>query len=83
MTVDIKVKKLNELAKLPTRGSKYAAGYDLYAAIDAPISIPPHTTVKIGTGLSFELPRDTFAALYPRSGLAAKHGLRLANCVGE
>lgn len=82
MTVDIKVKKLNELAKLPTRGSKYAAGYDLYAAIDAPISIPPHTTVKIGTGLSFELPRDTFAALYPRSGLAAKHGLRLANCVG-
>lgn len=82
MTVDIKVKKLNELAKLPTRGSKYAAGYDLYAAIDAPISIPPHTTVKIGTGLSFELPRDTFAALYPRSGLAAKHGLRPANCVG-
>lgn len=82
MTVDIKVKKLNELAKLPTRGSKYAAGYDLYAAIDAPISIPPHTTVKIGTGLSFELPRDTFAALYPRSGLAAKQGLRLANCVG-
>lgn len=82
MTVDIKVKKLNELAKLPTRGSKYAAGYDLYAAIDAPISIPPHTTVKIGTGLSFELPRDTFAALYPRSGLATKHGLRLANCVG-
>lgn len=82
MTVDIKVKKLNELAKLPTRGSKYAAGYDLYAAIDAPISIPPHTTVKIGTGLSFELPRDTFAALYPRSGLAAKQGLRPANCVG-
>ena len=82
MTVDIKVKKLNELAKLPTRGSKYAAGYDLYAAIDTPISIPPHTTVKIGTGLSFELPRDTFAALYPRSGLAAKQGLRLANCVG-
>lgn len=82
MTADIKIKKLNDLAKLPTRGSKYAAGYDLYAAIDTPISIPPHTTAKIGTGLSFELPRDTFAALYPRSGLAAKQGLRLANCVG-
>ena len=82
MTVDIKVKKLNKLAKLPTRGSKYAAGYDLYAATTQSIEIAPHSTIKVGTGLAFALPRDTFAALFARSGLAAKQGLRPANCVG-
>ena len=78
----IKVKKLNELAKLPTRGSEYAAGYDLYAAIDEPVYILPHSTMKIGSGLSFELPERTFAAIFARSGIAAKQGLRPANCVG-
>ena len=78
----IKVKKLNSLAKLPTRGSEEAAGYDLYAAIDYDIYISPHSTVKVGTGLSFELPRGTFGAIFPRSGLATKSGLRPANCIG-
>ena len=76
-------KRLNELAKVPTRGSEYAAGYDLYAAMDKPIEILPHQTVKIGTGLAFELPEGTFAAIFPRSGIAAKRGLRPANCVGK
>ena len=79
---DIKVKKLNDLAKLPTRGSEYAAGYDLYAATDYIIDIAPHSTVKVGTGLSFELPHGTFAAIFARSGIATKHGLRPANCTG-
>lgn len=79
---NIKVKKLNNLAKLPTRGSNYAAGYDLYAATDYIIDIAPHSTVKIGTGLSFELPKGTFAAIVARSGIATKRGLRPANCVG-
>ena len=82
MTESINVKKLNDLAKLPTRGSEYAAGYDLYAATSYNIEIQPHTTVKIGTGLSFELPQGTFAAIFPRSGIATKRGLRPANCVG-
>lgn len=80
--MDIKVKKLNDLAKFPTRGSEYAAGYDLYAATDGPVYILPHSTMKIGTGLSFELPKGTFAAIFARSGIAAKQGLRPANCVG-
>lgn len=80
--MDIKIKKLNENAKLPTRGSEYAAGYDLYAATEKTITILPHTTVKIGTGLAFELPENTFAALYARSGLATKRGLRPANATG-
>lgn len=82
MIENINVKKLNDLAKLPTRGSEYAAGYDLYAATSHNIEIRPHTTVKIGTGLSFELPQGTFAAIFPRSGIATKRGLRPANCVG-
>ena len=78
----IKFKKLNGLAKVPTRGSKDAAGYDLYAAISETTSIPPHSTIKIGTGLSFELPTGTFGAIFARSGLATKMGLRPSNCVG-
>ena len=79
---NINVKKLNDFAKLPTRGSEYAAGYDLYAATDKEIRIPPHSTNKIGTGLSFELPVGTFAAIFARSGIATKRHLRPANCVG-
>ena len=79
---NIPVKVLNENAHLPTRGSDYAAGYDLYAATADEIRIPPHSTTKIETGLSFELPEHTFAAIFARSGIATKRGLRPANCVG-
>lgn len=78
----VKIKRLNEMAIIPTRGSKEAAGYDLYAAIPESIRINPHETVKVGTGLAFELPKGTFGAIFPRSGYAAKFGLRPANCVG-
>jgi dUTP pyrophosphatase len=78
----ISVKRVKDNAILPSRGSEDAAGWDLYAAIDEPICIAPHTTVKIGTGFAFELPLFTFGAIFPRSGLATKQGLRPANCVG-
>lgn len=78
----INIKLLNENAKVPTKGSEYAAGYDLYAATDYDIEIAPHSTVKIGTGISVELPNGTFGAIFARSGLATKKGLRPANCVG-
>ena len=74
--------KLQKDAKIPTRGSEYAAGYDLYACIDEPINIAPHTTVKIGTGISIEVPHGYFGGIYARSGIATKRGLRPANCVG-
>ena len=73
----IKYTKLNEYAQEPTRGSEYAAGYDLYAAISNPRTIGPGVTNLVPTGLSFELPNNTFAAIFPRSGLATKQGLRL------
>ena len=80
--MEIMIKKLNPNAVLPTRGSKYAAGYDLYACCDGEIIIPPHENVKIGTGLSIAVPEGYFGAIFARSGLAAKQGLRPANCVG-
>ena len=80
--MNIKIKKLNDNATMPTRGSEYAAGYDLYAANTEMITIYPHETVKVGTGLAMELPHGYFGAIFARSGLAAKSGLRPANCVG-
>lgn len=78
----VNTKKLKENAVLPSRGSQQAAGYDLYAATDDIIQIAPHSTIKIGTGLSMELPTGFFGAVFARSGLATKKGLRPANCVG-
>lgn len=78
----IEIKKLTETAKLPTRGSDRAAGYDLYADIQESVLIKPHTTAKIGTGLAVAIPEGYFGAIFARSGLATKQGLRPANCVG-
>ena len=80
----MKIKLLNNLAKAPTRGSEKAAGMDLYAAVDGEgyVRILPHETVKIGTGLAIEIPVGYVGAIYARSGIATKRGLRPANCVG-
>ena len=74
--------KLNHNAKEPVCGSVYSAGYDLSAAIDAPITIAPHQTIKIPTGLAIELPENTFGGIYARSGIANREGLAPANKVG-
>lgn len=77
----VNYKRLSETAILPTYGSKEAAGMDLYA--DGPgYVIEPGETVKISTGIAISLPQYTFGALFARSGLATKQGLRPANCVG-
>lgn len=78
----INIKLLNDLAKVPTRGSKDAAGYDLYAATDCRIKIDPHETKKIDTGIAIELKPGTFGGIFARSGLATKKGLRPSNCCG-
>lgn len=78
----IKIKKLREAAKIPARGSASAAGYDLCACTDADIEILPSETAGIGTGIAVEIPEGYFGAVFARSGLAMKQGLRPANCVG-
>ena len=80
--MDIKIKRIRPQAQLPTRGSAYAAGYDLYADIDQPVEIKPHTTEKISAGIALEIPEGYFGGIYARSGLATKENLRPANCVG-
>ena len=78
----INIKKIRPEAVIPTSGSQFSAGYDLYACLDAPLIIPPHQNRKIGTGLSVEIPDGFFGAIFARSGLASKSGIRPANCVG-
>lgn len=83
MGVQVSVKKLRKDARLPLSGSLHAAGYDLYACSgEGRVVIPPHKSVMIGTGLACAIPEGMFGAVFARSGLAAKEGLRPANCVG-
>lgn len=76
----MRIKRLSENAIVPTKGSQHAAGYDLYST--ETVSIRPHETALIGTGWAMEFPIGYFGAIYARSGLATKEGLRPANCVG-
>lgn len=86
----IQITKVRENAKLPTRGSDAAAGYDLYACkLDTKsekelerIQIRPLTTVMIGTGIAVAIPEGYFGGIYARSGMATKQSLWPANCVG-
>ena len=76
------VKKLDERAVLPTYGSEYAAGADLYAVADGDIVFQPGETKFVKTGLAMEIPEGYAGLIYARSGLACKRGLAPANKVG-
>jgi dUTP pyrophosphatase len=78
----IRVKKLNEKAILPTYGSAEAAGADLYACLDAPVTVQPGETAWIPTGIALEVPKGCAGLVYARSGLGVKRGLAPANKVG-
>lgn len=78
----IKVIRLRDTAVLPTYGSAEAAGADLYACLDADVTIAPGESVFIPTGLAMEIPKNCAGLIYARSGLACKRGLAPANKVG-
>lgn len=82
MKPTVRVKKIDDRATLPTYGSEYAAGADLYALLDSPVTILPSETLLIHTGLSMEIPCGYAGLIYARSGLASKKGLAPANKVG-
>ena len=82
MKFDLRIKKLRDNAQMPTYGSEYAAGADMYAAIDEAVTIEPGETKFIPTGLAFEIPEGYAGFIYARSGLASKKGLAPANKVG-
>ena len=79
--MNVNIKKLNDNATIPTCGTKYSAGMDMYACIEEPVIIEPHKTVMVDTGLAMEIPEGYFGAIYPRSGLSTKRGIVLANNV--
>ncbi len=78
----IRVKKLHPNAVLPTYGSAEAAGADLYACLDQPVTIQPGETAWIGTGLALEVPKGCAGLVFARSSMGAKRGLAPANKVG-
>ena len=79
--MEIKIKKLKKDAVIPTKGSPFAAGSDLYSA-ENDIVIEAGKTAMIGTGLAMEIPEGYAGLVYARSGLACKEGLAPANKVG-
>lgn len=82
MQYDVRIKKLRENAVVPTYGSEFAAGADLYAAIEEAVTIEANETKLIPTGLAMEIPVGYAGLVYARSGLASKRGLAPANKVG-
>lgn len=80
--LDIKIKKMHEDAVIPTYGTEFSAGADLYALLDAPLEIKPGETVLVHTGLSMEITPGFGGFIFARSGLASKKGLAPANKVG-
>lgn len=80
--ITVNIKKLNPAAVIPAYGTEFSAGADLYACIEQPVTIAPHTTEVIKTGLSVEIPVGLVGLIYARSGLATKRSLAPANKVG-
>lgn len=79
---ELKIKKLDEKAIIPTYGTEYSAGADLYALLDEDLEIKPGETVMIGTGLAMAIPNGYAGLIYARSSLGSKKGLAPANKVG-
>jgi len=81
--LEMKIKKLNTLAKIPAKGTAGSAGWDLYAALPQDVLIVPNETKKISTGISIAIPSAEFVGLiFARSGLSVSFGIAPANAVG-
>lgn len=78
----VKIKKLDDRAVIPSYGSEYAAGFDLYAVLDEDVTIKSGATYLVKTGLAMEVPMGYAGMIFARSGLATKKGLAPANKVG-
>lgn len=82
MTEKVNIKKLSQNAVIPTYGSEFSAGADLYACLDEEVEIRPGETFLVKTGIAMEIPKGYAGLIYARSGLATKRGLAPANKVG-
>lgn len=82
MKEKVKIKKLSENAVIPTYGSEYSAGADLYACLESEVTIGAGETYLVKTGIAMEIPTGYAGLIYARSGLATKRGLAPANKTG-
>jgi dUTP pyrophosphatase len=82
MNAEIKIKKLSENAIIPTYGSDEAAGADLYACLNEPLTIEPHETKLVPTAIAMQILPGFAGFIFARSGLASKRNLAPANKVG-
>lgn len=80
--VSVKLQKLNENAIVPKYGTRFSAGADLYSCEGKVVTVEPHKTVFIHTGIAIEIPDGLVGLVYARSGLASKRSLAPANKVG-
>lgn len=80
--MNIKFKKIDPRATVPTYGSDYAAGADLRVILDSPIIIEPNETVFLRTGIAVAIPEGYVGLIYARSGISCKRGLAPANKTG-
>lgn len=80
--LNIQFKQLNKNAKIPKKGNKFDACFDLYSTNETNVAIMPHQTVFFSLGFATSIPEGWCAKIYARSGMACKNGLRLANDVG-
>ena len=78
----INVKKLDDKAILPTYGTEFSAGADLYACLEEPVKVLPGEAYLVHTGLAMEIPAGYAGLIFARSGLAVKQGLAPSNKVG-
>lgn len=78
----MKWKRLHKEAQLPQRQTEGAAGYDLRACVEAPVTLEPGEGYSFPTGLAGEIPQGLVGLIFCRSGLGVKHGVSLPNCVG-
>jgi len=78
----LRIERLREDAKVPAYATDGAAGLDLAAALDAPLTLAPGETIAVPTGIAIALPPSTEGQVRPRSGLAARHGVTVLNAPG-
>lgn len=80
--MQVRIKKIDPRAKMPTYGTEFSAGADLYSMEGDNVTIAPHTTEMVKLGFAIEIPEGYAGLIFARSGLASKRGLAPANKVG-
>lgn len=82
MKTTVEIKKLDDRATIPAYGTEFSAGADVYALLDAPVTVAPGETKLIHTGIAMAIPEGLVGLIFARSGMATKRNLAPANKVG-